>query len=201
MQSNNGGAPCCFGKQALNNRGFYFGSRHMAHSCHSHLVHHSYVSLCSRVWVSFLTGCLVGCSGLTGFRGFGFYLLAHALVRMVDAREGVGCHVLNGPALTIFPYHTQLGALLFAKTGGEPAKYFPTKCAGSGGCWRGCVRGCLPVIHSIVTQCKKLCSYSCASLLNNAHRYTIFTSNILAQSELLTFVLFWTLSNNIVYLF
>ncbi|KAK2078851.1 hypothetical protein QBZ16_003691 [Prototheca wickerhamii] len=52
----------------------------------------------------------------------------------------------------------ELGALLFAKTGGEPAKYFPTK-------------------------------------------YTIFTSNILAQSELLTFVLFWTLSNNIVYLF
>ena len=40
--------------------------------------------------------------------------------------------MLNGPALTINPYHAQLGALLFAKTGGEPAKYFPTKCAGSG---------------------------------------------------------------------
>lgn len=101
----------------------------MVYACHSHSVHHSYVSLCSRVWVSFLTGCLVGCSGLTGFRGFGFYLLAHALVRCTADAKGVGdvCHALNGPALTIFPYHAQLGALLFAKTGGEPAKYFPTK--------------------------------------------------------------------------
>lgn len=52
-----------------------------------------------------------------------------------------------------------------------------------------------------VSQCQKPRSHAYASLLNNALRYTIFTSNILAQSELLTFVLFWTLSNNIVYLF
>lgn len=52
-----------------------------------------------------------------------------------------------------------------------------------------------------IPLCKKPRSHSYTFLLNNAHRYTIFTSNILAQSELLTFVLFWTLSNNIVYLF
>ncbi|KAL6785404.1 RIP5 [Auxenochlorella protothecoides x Auxenochlorella symbiontica] len=84
----------------------------------------------NRIWVSLLTGVLTGCSGLTGFRGFGVYLLGHLL----------------------------LSILLLVKTKNAPSKYF-------------------------------------------ASSLTLLTSNVFAQTELLTFVLFWTLTNNIVFLF
>lgn len=35
----------------------------------------------SRIWVSLLAGCLTGCAGITGYKGFGVYLLSHLLVR------------------------------------------------------------------------------------------------------------------------
>lgn len=82
MQASNGGAPSnSFGKYALNKSGSHVGGPTWPPGVSvSFALRTPLVSLCSRVWVSFLTGCLVGCSGLTGFRGFGFYLLAHALV-------------------------------------------------------------------------------------------------------------------------
>ena len=38
-------------------------------------------------------------------------------------------------------------------------------------------------------------------MMSWAARWTLATSGIASQTELLTFILFWTLSNNLVYLF
>ena len=38
-------------------------------------------SCCSRIFVSLVAGCLTGIAGVTGYSGFGVYLLAHVVVR------------------------------------------------------------------------------------------------------------------------
>ncbi|PSC69199.1 glutamine amidotransferase isoform A [Micractinium conductrix] len=79
----------------------------------------------NKIFVSLLAGCFAGITGITGYRGFIVYLLAHVA----------------------------MGALLWLKAGGAPQRYFPSSS-------------------------------------------TPLLSGILAQTELLTFILFWTLSNN-----
>lgn len=51
---------------------------------------------CSRIFASVVAGCLTGIAGITGFKGFGIYLVFHAL----------------------------LAVALLAKTAFQPAKYF-----------------------------------------------------------------------------
>jgi hypothetical protein len=58
---------------------------------------------CSRIFVSLLAGCLTGIAGVTGYRGFGVYLLAHAVVsgrpgRDTNARQANRLETSSHPA-------------------------------------------------------------------------------------------------------
>lgn len=85
----------------------------------------------------------------------------------------------------------QLGFGLVLKTKFEPRTYFTS---GYAECLR---RGaCASSVHG-----RGVCAECTSRSLHLNCRLAIYTSNVLAQTELLTFLLFWTLANNIVYLF
>lgn len=133
----------------------------------------------SRIWVSLLTGVLTGCSGLTGFRGFGVYLLGHLL----------------------------LSILLLVKTKNAPSKYFASRYVVSGRLSNCSVVVCVLDVWIHVQTSPAAVEQHPPSTPQTppppfyAHSLTLLTSNVFAQTELLTFVLFWTLTNNIVFLF
>ena len=54
--------------------------------------------LCSKIFISLLAGCFAGIAGITGFKGFVVYLLAHLV----------------------------MGGLLMAKAAMQPARFFPS---------------------------------------------------------------------------
>ncbi|PRW33224.1 flagellar associated isoform A [Chlorella sorokiniana] len=95
-----------------------------------HLKNNMDILTSTKIFASLLAGVFAGVVGITGYKGFLVYLLAHALA----------------------------SGLLALKAGGQPQRYFPT-------------------------------------------RSQLVLAGVFSQTELLTFILFWTVTNNLVYLF
>lgn len=129
--------------------------------------------------------------------------------------HGRACH--DAPFTIRLSIALQLSVLLLLKTGNDPSKYFTSKCVGDGcifgstcfpswACGEGCIALILPWRGPVVEGC--FARPPCMTMprqrpppTRSPPRSAVLTSNILAQTEILTFVLFWTLTNNIVYLF
>ena len=126
----------------------------------------------SQILTSLVAGVVTGLSGVTGFKGFGVYLACHAAAT----------------------------ALLALKAGLAPQRYFASRCEWEEA-WAWWKRVCRWLKRRGRASPRPATHLPTHPSPHLAPRWTVGVTGVLSQSELLTFILFWTISNNLCYLF
>ena len=85
--------------------------------------------------------------------------------------------------------------MLYMKTGGNVDKYFKSACAPSQP-WFTTKR-----LHARLSMAELIILLQASTESLVLRRWSLYTEEVFGSSSLLTFILFWTLGYNIVYLF
>lgn len=149
------------------------------------------MSRCSRVFASLIAGLATGVLGVTGWGGFVYYFLVHALVWCCEFTANTVYELLTSSRAWDDSHHIRFtaGGTPFVSEGKVPANRIPpvwvSDCMR---CWQGMLLNKLWVSEPSTSA---FCSC----------RRSLWVDEVLTSTSLLTFILFWTLTHNFVHLF